>query len=233
MSIQPSGASPALTYGSINQLNKDSVKTDENKPAGLSQMNPATGLEETVSKQTMQIQAQASLIQHLFGEGAPKDSNALKILYQEAIGKINEALESELGPNAISQEKLDAQGGMEYWSPENTADRIVQGTVGFFEAYKAANPNLEGEELLDRFLGVIGGGVEEGFQDATDLLKGFGVYEGSVKENAEKTYDLVQKGFQAFREKQLEQMGLKPVENLTPTEEPPVNPTENQSKPAT
>jgi hypothetical protein len=171
------------------------------------------GVEQQASKETMKIQAQASIIQHLFGEGAPKDQNALKILFQEAIDQINQALEADLGPNAISAEKLAEQGGMEYWSPENTAGRIVQGTTAFFDAFKESNPNLEGEALLDRFLNVIGGGIESGFEDATDMLKGFGVYEGSVKDNAEKTYELVQKGLQDFREQQMEKMGLTPAQN--------------------
>jgi hypothetical protein len=171
------------------------------------------GVEQQASKETMKIQAQASIIQHLFGEGAPKDQNALKILFQEAIDQINQALEADLGPNAISAEKLAEQGGMEYWSPENTAGRIVQGTTAFFDAFKESNPDLEGEALLDRFLNVIGGGIESGFEDATDILKGFGVYEGSVKENAEKTYELVQKGLQDFREQQMEKMGLTPAQN--------------------
>lgn len=169
------------------------------------------GVEQQASKETMKIQAQASIIQHLFGEGAPKDQNALKILFQETIDQLNQALEADLGPNAISAEKLAEQGGMDYWSPENTAGRIVQGTTAFFEAYKESNPNLEGEALLDKFLSVIGGGIESGFKDATDMLKGFGVFDGSVKDNAEKTYDLVQQGLQDFRAQQMEKMGLNPA----------------------
>lgn len=169
------------------------------------------GVEQQASKETMKIQAQASIIQHLFGEGAPKDQNALKILFQETIDQLNQALEADLGPNAISAEKLAEQGGMDYWSPENTAGRIVQGTTAFFEAYKESNPNLEGEALLDKFLSVIGGGIESGFNDATDMLKGFGVFDGSVKDNAEKTYDLVQQGLQDFRAQQMEKMGLNPA----------------------
>ncbi|WFE68521.1 DUF5610 domain-containing protein [Thiomicrospira sp. R3] len=169
------------------------------------------GVEQQASKETMKIQAQASIIQHLFGEGAPRDQNALKILFQETIEQLNQALEADLGPNAISAEKLAEQGGMDYWSAENTAGRIVQGTTAFFEAFKQSNPNLEGVGLLDKFLSVIGGGIESGFKDATDMLKGFGVFDGSVKDNAEKTYDLVQKGLQDFRAQQMEKMGLNPA----------------------
>ncbi len=202
MSIQPTTTS-TQAYQSTARLDVHSAKTEKTTS------NPnETEIQQNVSQETLKIQTQASLIQHLFGEGAPKDENALRILFQETVEKLNEVLAPELGPNAISEEKLAEQGGMEYWSPENTANRIVQGTVGFFEAYKTSNPDLQGEALLDKFLSVIGGGIEKGFEEAGSILKGFGVYEGSIKDNAEKTYELVQKGLQDFRQQQMEQMGL-------------------------
>lgn len=182
--------------------------------SGASKNQNAVEQNKPMTKEQQKIETQASLIQHLFGDGSPKDANALKILFQETISKLNEMLAPDFGENAISAERLAEQGGMEYWSPENTANRIVQGTTGFFEAYKASNPNLEGEELLDRFLSVIGGGIEDGFKDATDILTGFGVYDGSIKNNAEKTFELVQKGLADFREQQMEKMGLKPETEL-------------------
>lgn len=194
-----------------NKLLDNQAKQGEKFPldassTGKNQQTP--GQEKILTREQQRVETQANLIQHLFGDGAPKNANALKILFQETIDKINEALAPDLGEGAISAEKLAEQGGMDYWSPENTANRIVQGTVGFFEAYKNANPKLEGEALLDKFLGVIGGGIEDGFKDATNILEGFGVYKGSIKENAEKTYELVQQGLQAFREQQMEKMGL-------------------------
>lgn len=201
--IDNATAQNKLVDNQTKQAEKFSLETS---PSGKNQQAP--GQEKMLTKEQQRVETQANLIQHLFGEGAPKNANALKILFQETIDKINEVLTPDLGPEVISAEKLAEQGGIDYWSPENTANRIVQGTVGFFEAYKSANPTLEGEALLDKFLGVIGGGIEDGFEDATNILKGFGVYEGSIKENAEKTFELVQQGLQAFREQQMQAMGL-------------------------
>ncbi|SFR49740.1 DUF5610 domain-containing protein [Thiomicrospira sp. ALE5] len=164
------------------------------------------GVEQQVTKETARIQAQASIIQHLFGDKSNGEQNASKILFQEAIDQINQALETDLGPDAINAEKLAEQGGMDYWSPENTASRIVLGTTAMFEAFKKANPDLEGEAVLDRFLEVVGGGIEKGFKQATELLTGFDVFDGSIKENADKTYQLVQQGLQDFRAQQLEKL---------------------------
>lgn len=189
-------------------LENQDRQTEKFSLDGSNGSRQAAGQDKPLTKEQQKVEQQANLIEHLFGKGAPKESNALKILFQETIEKLNDVLAPDLGPNAISAEKLAEQGGMDYWSPENTAGRIVQGTTGFFESYKAANPNLEGEALLDKFLSVIDGGIETGFKDATNILEGFGVYKDSIKDNAEKTFELVQQGLSAFREQQLEKMGL-------------------------
>lgn len=189
-------------------LDNQARQTEKFSLDGSNASSQAPGQDKPLTKEQQKVEQQANLIEHLFGKGAPKEANALRILFQETIEKLNEVLAPDLGPDAISAEKLAEQGGMEYWSPENTAGRIVQGTTGFFESYKAANPDLEGEALLDKFLSVIGGGIESGFKDATNILEGFGVYKDSIKDNAEKTHDLVKQGLAAFREQQMQAMGL-------------------------
>ena len=191
-------------------LDNQARQTEKFSLDGSKPSSQAPGQDKPLTKEQQKVEQQANLIEHLFGKGAPKEANALRILFQETIEKLNEVLAPDLGPNAISAEKLAEQGGMEYWSPENTAGRIVQGTTGFFESYKASNPDLDGEALLDKFLDVIGGGIESGFKDATNILQGFGVYQDSIKDNAEKTYDLVQQGLAAFRQQQMDAMGLNP-----------------------
>mgnify|MGYP006177734409 FL=1 len=51
---------------------------------------------------------------------------------------------------------------------------------------------------------MIGGGIEKGFNDAKDILKGLKVYEGEVESGVDKTYSLVLQGLSSFREKMLE-----------------------------
>ncbi len=59
---------------------------------------------------------------------------------------------------------------------------------------------MELEEQVDSFLSVIGGGVDQGFSEARKILDGFGVLEGDLAENINRTYDLVFDGFAKFRE---------------------------------
>jgi len=56
------------------------------------------------------------------------------------------------------------------------------------------------EEALKSFVEVIGGGIDQGFKEARDILGGLKVLEGDIAGNIDKTYDLVQQGLQSFVE---------------------------------
>lgn len=171
-------------------------QANEGKPTD----NPANQLSEV----TVRNEKQAVFVSHFFDQNGSKTEGALKITYKIAIDKINERLEAETGQKeAISEANLKKQGGMEYWSPEKVAQRIVTGTTAFLENYQKIHPELQGEALIDRFLSVISGGVQQGFKEAQGVLKDLDVFDGDVKDNYQKTLELVQKGFEAFRNQQL------------------------------
>lgn len=147
-------------------------------------------------------QHQASLVAHLFGDSSSATENALKITFQEAIDKLNEILSAELQQTEfqpISQETLKSQGGMEYWTPENTAQRIIDGSTAFLAGFQKNHPELEGEELINRFLDVIGGGITQGFSQAKDVLGNLKVLEGDIEETVDLTYQKVQEGLERFK----------------------------------
>jgi len=125
--------------------------------------------------------------------GAKNEPQAL--IYKTAIDAINKELEADLGENAIER---GAEQGIDV-SPEATANRIVTLSTNLFELYKQNNPELEPGEQLDRFLEVIGSGIDQGFGEAREILDGLRVLEGEVAENIDKTYNLVQEGLEAFR----------------------------------
>jgi len=173
---------------------------------------------------TVRQQTQASIVQTMFSTSETATENSLKITYQEAIEKINEILTAEIGeqvdPNEfapISEEALEAQGGMEYWTPENTAKRIVEGSTAFLAGYQAAHPELQGEELMDSFLAVIGGGIDQGFDQAKGVLGDLNVLEGDIESNVELTYKFVQEGLQAFKNQYL---GITPENTDTLNDQP-------------
>lgn len=113
----------------------------------------------------------------------------LSLVLKTALEGINEAL----GSNTAIQEAYDS--GVDV-SPEATADRIVSLSTAFFSAYQEQNPDKSVADFID----VISGGIDQGFQEARDILEGLQVLDGEIAENINTTYDLVQAGLQSFLE---------------------------------
>jgi hypothetical protein len=190
---------------SISSGNTSANVTANNNATGAAKQNNATqkaddnrGIKDMAAQAK---QAQNTAILRANEQVSLRSNNdSLSLLYKTALEGINAELEPVLGENA-AQKIYDS--GIDT-SPEATADRIVAFATGFYSRYKELNPGASEEETLDKFLGIIGGGIETGFNDAKDILKGLKVYEGEVESGVDKTYSLVMQGLTSFREKMLE-----------------------------
>lgn len=195
-----------------NNSERASEKANENSRVAQSEQK----LNVDVTQMTIRNERQASLVAHLFGDGKTAQESTLKITYQAAIEKLNEVLmadmpaaaEGEESTKPISEETLKAQGGMEYWTPENTAKRIVEGATAFLSGFQSAHPELEGEALMSRFMEVVGGGLTQGFDEARGILGDLNVLEGDIADNIDSTYQFVQEGLLSFKNLYL---GIEPV----------------------
>lgn len=123
-------------------------------------------------------------------------NNPMQLLYKTAIEEINKQLASEGEENTIQatyESAIDV-------SPEATAERIVQNSTAFYQAFKEQNSELSDEESLNEFLSVINSGINKGFDDAKGILESLSVLDGDIESNIEQTYDFVQKGLITFKE---------------------------------
>jgi hypothetical protein len=120
----------------------------------------------------------------------------LEMVYRAAIEKLNETLEPELGPHAIENA---AASGMDF-SPEAVAERIVGFATGFFSSYLENHPDEESGRQLSGFMDLIRGAIDQGFEEARDVLDGLGVLSGDIAANVDRTYDLIQEKLGAFEE---------------------------------
>lgn len=134
----------------------------------------------------------SSIIQSSIDVSISTKNEPLTLLLKSAINGINDVLKPEFGENAIQ----NAVGQDN--TPEGTAGRIVSLSTGFFEAFKANHAGEDEAEVLKSFMSTIRGGFEQGFKEASDILKGMNVLNGDIATNIEKTYALVQKGFADF-----------------------------------
>lgn len=208
----PSGLMAYQKLAGQDAKNDVAPNTQKTDPSGQSGQNQIKAEQITIRNER-----QASLVAHLFGDPNQAVESSLKMTYQAALDKLNEVLKPDLGDNAISEEALKKQGGMEYWTPENTAGRIVSGATAFLPAFQKANPDLEGEALMQKFMNVVGGGLQKGFDEAQGILGDLNVFDGKVKDTFSATTDLVSKGMESFRR---EFLGLPPLDETEATDSP-------------
>jgi hypothetical protein len=120
----------------------------------------------------------------------------MRLLYKAAIEAINEELAPTMGARAI---ETAAEQGVDT-SPEATAERIVSFATQFFAIHQEQNRGMSFDEQLTSFMDIIGGAIDQGFDEAKNILSGLKVLEGDIAAGVDKTYGLVQEGLQAFRD---------------------------------
>lgn len=152
------------------------------------------------SPQGQRVQLGAQILQASLDVSISAGDNSMALLYRSAIDHINEQLAPELGPNAL-QAAMQQDN-----SAEATAGRILSQSTAFFDAYARQHPNQEPEDVVSNFVGLIRGGFEQGYSEATNILKGLGVLgEGNtIEAEIGKTFELVQKGYDDFLQTKLQ-----------------------------
>ena len=138
------------------------------------------------------LQLNAAILQASMNVSISSQNDPLALVYKSAITSINEALQADFGDDAVQNAASQDN------SAEATANRIVSLSTGFFEAFKKQNPGMDNDAALEKFMGTISGGMEKGFSEARDILKGLNVLQGDIAGNIDKTYELVHKGYADF-----------------------------------
>lgn len=150
-------------------------------------------------------QLNASIVQASLTVSLNSSNEPLSVVLKTALTGINEALKDQFGENAI--ENAASQDN----TPEGTASRIVSLSTAFYDAFKQQHPGEDEEVVLNKFMDTLKQGVDQGFGEARDVLKGLKVLGGEVASNIDKTYELVQKGYEDFAASRL----AKPAEQKT------------------
>ena len=144
------------------------------------------------SKEEARTQLNASIVTASFNVAISSGNEPLALLFKSAINSINDILKPELGENAI-QNAVNQDN-----TAEGTAGRIVSISTGFYEAFKRQHPGEDEGEVLSKFMSTIKSGFEQGYQEASDILKGLGVLDGDIASGIAKTYELVHQGYADF-----------------------------------
>jgi len=182
---------------SANSAHTLELRGEVSKQPSVSSEN-VSGSDDTAvlsQRQVQQREHNVAILQAHQDVSISIKSEPLALVYQTAIDSINKELEPELGENSIQR---GYESGIDV-SPEATADRIVSFSTGLFSLYQQQHPKLSEQEQVDKFLDVIGVGIDQGFSEAREILDGLGVLKGDIATNIDKTYDLVQDGLAQFR----------------------------------
>lgn len=159
-------------------------------------------------QQEIDLQSKKSLLESMFAKGSKGDAKAMQIFYQEATLAIENYLRQELDDEEFSLERLrektsGLEGQEDYWSSENTADRIITFATSYYETFKKQNPRLNDEEVMEKYMNLVQPALEKGIGEAINVLEGFGAFHGHIKDTAEETQRLVFEKLEAFRENKL------------------------------
>lgn len=162
--------------------------------AAIEVSNPNVKRSEAYAKQAAGAQSElnASIVQASIDVSINSQNEPLALLLKSAIESLNETLKPDFGDNAI-QNAVDQDN-----TPEGTAGRIVSLSTGFYDAFKKQHAGEDEADVLKKFMDTIGGGIERGFKEAREILKGLKVLDGAIGDNVDKTYSLVMQGLKDF-----------------------------------
>lgn len=181
---------------SVNGVGSSNAQAAASKAAESSETTEEKKLSGYESSRMNKQKLNATIMENQLKLSTGDDDNSMKLLYKTALEGINSELEAEFGPNAAEKIK---NSGVDT-SPQATADRIVGFATAFYQKFSEQNPDMPEEERLDKFIALVGGGVDKGFEDARGILDGLGVLQGKVADDIDSTYSLIQDGFAKFRE---------------------------------
>ncbi|MBI1389997.1 MAG: hypothetical protein GC154_16270 [bacterium] len=152
------------------------------------------------------------------------DLSALQQSVAEVQSQVKGQLERYFGltgqdPEQASEfdppENASAKQLMDFFSPSNTASRIVSFATGFFDAYQKNHGDASSKENVDGFTNLVSKAIDEGFAQAKDIL-GDTSGQGEVAKNIERTYAQVKQRIEEFRREHYNQLGLEPDPRTDP-----------------
>ncbi len=124
-------------------------------------------------------------------------NNSQGLLFRSCLESIYEALgggfESKINPEYKMPSMMDDNNP--YATPEGTANVILSFSLGLYAQYSASHAGEDSAETATNFIELIRGGFEKGYGEAVDILESLSAFDENIKSEIEKTWELVQKGY--------------------------------------
>lgn len=186
--ISPSADPRGLAMQAQRAADPAALRNEKATEAQATRETPRSTSAVAVAREQLNVQILQSSAEVSLQAG----NQSQTLVFRAAIDRINEMLAPTLGPDAL-QGKMSEDN-----SAEATAGRILSLSTGFFDAYAAQRQGDDPDQIAKDFVGLIRGGFEKGFKEATDILQGLKVFSGDIESGVMKTYELVSKGYDDF-----------------------------------
>ena len=146
-------------------------------------------MQKTTADAGRSVEAKSLLVDAVNVNIRVDEGFANQVLNDSLNDKLN-AMFKEAGMDTTVDSLL--KSGLDF-SPEATANRIVELATGFFGQYQANNQGTEEGEQIKGFVEMIKGAVEQGFAGAQEMLEGLGEIDSDVQGGIDKTFNLAMK----------------------------------------
>lgn len=83
-------------------------------------------------------------------------------------------------------------------SPEATANRIADFALGFFDKFRENHADLNEDDAKQAFVDLIGGAIQQGIQEARDILTALDSLNPEVDTNIDSIWEVIQQRLDAF-----------------------------------
>ena len=93
------------------------------------------------------------------------------------------------------------------FSPQATAQRIVNFSTNFFGSFQQNHADEAGKSQAANFAAMIKGAIEEGFASAQDILVGLGEIAPDIQAEIDETFELTMPEINSFVEQQSQEQG--------------------------
>lgn len=153
--------------------------------------------QQSASASSLRSSLNAQIIEASLKIEISASSNSQGLLYRSCLESVYEALsgnfESQINPDYKMPSMMDENNP--FATPEGTANVILSFSLGLYAQYSASHSGEDSAETATNFIELVRGGFEKGYNEAVEILDALSVFDGTIKSEIEKTWELVQKGY--------------------------------------
>lgn len=148
------------------------------------------------TESSMRASLNAQIIEASLKVSIQVGDNPQGLLFRTSLESIYESIggfKSNINPDYKMPSMNDANNP--YATPEGTANVILSFSLGLYAQYSQSHQGEDEAQTATNFIELVRGGFEKGYGEAVDILKALSVFDGNIKSDIEKTWELVQKGY--------------------------------------